>query len=352
MGGFIGIELAIRFPERVERLVLVSAAGLSIEYLRNERALAVLGALGNRLAAYSGWVASRSDALARRPVARRAIFGIVAHRPDRLPGPLVAEQVRGSGKPGFIPALDALTDYPIRDRLGEIACPTLIVWGAEDKLVPARDADEFARLIPNSRKVVWPETGHVAMLERPEAFNALVQAFLAEEPGERVGPQTRRGRRRRAGAGQARGRGRSAAPRRSAHRDGALGGAADELRVLRQHAGAVGVRGRLVGGHPARDLVVVERDVHAPRVDVDGDDVAVAHGRDRAAARRLGRDVAGHEAVGGAGEASVGQQRDVLPQARADDGAGHPEHLAHARSAGRALVADDDHVAGRDLAAR
>ena len=187
MGGFIGIELAIRFPERVERLVLVSAAGLSIEYLRNERALAVLGALGNRLAAYSGWVASRSDALARRPVARRAIFGIVAHRPDRLPGPLVAEQVRGSGKPGFIPALDALTDYPIRDRLGEIACPTLIVWGAEDKLVPARDADEFARLIPNARKVVWPQTGHVAMLERPEGFNALVQAFLAEEPGERVG---------------------------------------------------------------------------------------------------------------------------------------------------------------------
>jgi pimeloyl-ACP methyl ester carboxylesterase len=187
MGGFIGIELAIRFPQRIERLVLVSAAGLSIEYLRNERALAVLGAIENRLAAYSGWLASRSDALARRPGARRMIFGIVAHRPDRLPGPLVAEQVRGSGKPGFLPALDALTDYPIRDRLGEIACPTLIVWGAEDKLVPARDADEFARLIPNSRKVVWSQTGHVAMLERPEAFNALVQAFLAEEPGERVG---------------------------------------------------------------------------------------------------------------------------------------------------------------------
>jgi pimeloyl-ACP methyl ester carboxylesterase len=189
MGGFIGIELAIRFPERVERMVLVSAAGLSIEYLRNERALALLGIAESRLAAYSGWVASRSEALARRPGARRLIFGIVAHRPDRLPGPLVAEQVRGSGKPGFLPALDALTDYPIRDRLSEIACPTLIVWGAEDKLVPARDADEFARLIPNSRKVVWPETGHVAMLERPAAFNALLGAFLAEEPGERVGAQ-------------------------------------------------------------------------------------------------------------------------------------------------------------------
>ena len=96
MGGFIGIEVAIQFPERVERLVLVSAAGLSIEYLRNERAIAVLNAIENRLAAYTGWVASRSDALARRPGARRMIFGIVAHRPDLLPAPLVAEQVRGS----------------------------------------------------------------------------------------------------------------------------------------------------------------------------------------------------------------------------------------------------------------
>src|SRR3954467_68570 len=186
MGGFIGIELAIRFPERVERLVLVSAAGLSIEYLRNERALAVLGAIENRLAAYSGWLASRSDALARRPGARRMIFGIVARRPDRLPGPLVAEQVRGAGTPGFLPALDALTDYPIRERLPEIACPTLIVWGREDRLVPVRDADVFEELIPDARKVVFDDTGHVAMLERPDRFNRLLLHFLAEKPGEEV----------------------------------------------------------------------------------------------------------------------------------------------------------------------
>ncbi len=189
MGGFIGAELAIRYPERVERLVLISAAGLSIEHMRNEHVLAALRTLENRLAAYTGWLGSRSDALTNRPRTRRLIFAIVAHRPELLPGPLVAEQVRGSGKPGFVPALDALTNYPIRDRLGEIACPALIVWGANDRLIPARDADEFERLIPNARKVVWPETGHVAMLERPEAFNRLLAAFLAEEPGERVGPE-------------------------------------------------------------------------------------------------------------------------------------------------------------------
>jgi pimeloyl-ACP methyl ester carboxylesterase len=187
MGGFISAELAIAYPARVERLVLVSAAGLTVEHQRHDRTLTVLRTLDRRLAAYAGWLGTRSDTLARRPRARRMIFGLVAHRPDLLPGPLVAEQIRGSGKPGFVSALDALTSYPIRDRLPEIACPTLIVWGTKDWLVPVRDADEFARLIPNARKVVWPKTGHMAMLERPAAFNRLLAAFLAEEPGERVG---------------------------------------------------------------------------------------------------------------------------------------------------------------------
>ncbi len=43
-----------------------------------------------------------------------------------------------------------------------------------------RDADLFAELIPNSRKVVFGDTGHVAMLERPAAFNALLDEFLGE----------------------------------------------------------------------------------------------------------------------------------------------------------------------------
>ncbi|MEA2255641.1 MAG: hypothetical protein QOG35_1686 [Solirubrobacteraceae bacterium] len=187
MGGFIGAEMAIAAPSRVERLTLVSAAGLSIADLRNESALAVLRKLDRRLAAYAGWLGTRSSAITSRRRARQMVFRLVAHRPELLSGALVSEQVRGSGKPGFVAALDALTDYPIRDRLGEIGCPVLIVWGARDLLVPVRDADVFERLIPNSRKVVWPDTGHMAMLERPAAFNALLEAFLEEEPGERLG---------------------------------------------------------------------------------------------------------------------------------------------------------------------
>lgn len=186
MGGFIGAELAIQFPARVQRLVLVSAAGLTAEYQRSDRVLGVLRFTENLLTAWAGWLGSRSDELTRRPRARRLLMGVVVHRPDRLPAALVSEQIRGSGKPGFVDALDALTDYPIRDRLPRIGCPTLIVWGTEDHLIPVRDADEFARLIPGARKVVWPETGHMPMLERPAAFNALVDAFVAEGASERV----------------------------------------------------------------------------------------------------------------------------------------------------------------------
>ena len=180
MGGFIGAEVAIQFSTRVERLVLVSAAGISIEHQRNEPVLRVLELLDDWLILSGGWAATRSDALSVRPRMRRQIMKLVAHRAEKLPAALIAEQVKGSGKPGFVPALDALTDYPLRDRLADIRCPVLVVWGEKDRLVPVRDAYEFGRLIPHARVVVWPETGHVAMLERPAAFNALVDEFLAE----------------------------------------------------------------------------------------------------------------------------------------------------------------------------
>lgn len=187
MGGFVAAELAIRFPQRAERLVLVSAAGLSVEQLRHDRGMAVLRRAEFLVSAYAGWFASKSDVVARRERLRRGALSIIAAHPERLPAQLVAENLRGSGKPGYVPAVEALTTYPIRERLPEIACPTLIVWGARDLLVPVGDAYEFARLIPDSRVVVYPETGHVAMLERPTAFNALLLAFLAEEPNQEVG---------------------------------------------------------------------------------------------------------------------------------------------------------------------
>jgi pimeloyl-ACP methyl ester carboxylesterase len=183
MGGFIAAELAIAFPQRVERLVLVSAAGISTTGNPGPtRVLPILRRLETVLAASGAWVASKSDTVARRARLREALLNVVVRHPSRLPAALAAEQLHGAGKPGFLQALQAVLDYDIRERLPEIACPTLIVWGERDRLIPVRDADVFAELIPDSRKVIFADTGHMAMLERPTAFNSLLSEFLAEGP--------------------------------------------------------------------------------------------------------------------------------------------------------------------------
>jgi pimeloyl-ACP methyl ester carboxylesterase len=181
MGGFVASELAIAFPQRVERLVLVSPAGLSTYQHRDvQRAEPFLRRAAPMLALYTGWTAGHSDWISRRRGLRNMTLGFVARHPSRLPAALAAEQLRGAGKPGFLQALKANIDYPISERLPEIACPTLIVWGEDDKVIPVADAQLFEELIPNSRKVVYRDTGHVAMLERPAAFNELLRDFMAE----------------------------------------------------------------------------------------------------------------------------------------------------------------------------
>ena len=193
MGGFIGAEVAIRFPTRVEKLVLVSAAGLSIEHLRNERA-----ARGARRAREPPGRLQRlaGDALGRAArgaaAARRHDLRLVAHRPDRLPAPLVAEQVRGSGKPGFVAGARRAHRLPDPRPAGRDRLPDA---GRLGRGGPAR----AGRATPTS-SAADPRTraGRLAR-HRPRrrcssarrAFNALVQAFLAEEPGERVGARGR-----------------------------------------------------------------------------------------------------------------------------------------------------------------
>lgn len=181
MGGFISAEMAIAFPERVERLTLVSPAGLSTYRHRGtELAKPYLRLAAPIIAACTDWAATRPDRFARRAGLRNLTLGLVVRHPSRLPAELAAELVAGAGKPGFMQALDANLGYDLRERLPQIACPTLIVWGDGDRVISVRDAAVYAELIPNSRKIVFQDTGHMAMLERPDAFNAFLADFLNE----------------------------------------------------------------------------------------------------------------------------------------------------------------------------
>jgi len=176
MGGFVGAELALAFPTRVRKLVLISAAGISAENMWREPVLAV----GRLLAVGAARRGVKSLPVASRPRLRRAALQLVIRYPGRLSVPLASELVVGAGTPGFVGGLDAVLGYSFRDRLPDIEVPTLIVWGRNDILIPVEDAYEFERLIgSNARLEVFDDTGHLAMLERPSRFNALLAGFIA-----------------------------------------------------------------------------------------------------------------------------------------------------------------------------
>ena len=186
MGGFIAAELAIQFPARVERLVLVQRRrACRSSSSATSTSCAPCGASSGALTAWARL--ARVAARTRSPGAartRRRCCAIVAAHPELLPAPLTPSSCAAAARPGFVDALDALTDYPIRERLPEIACPTLIVWGEDDRLVPVRDAFEFERLIPNARKVIYRTPGTSRCSSGPRAFNALLEGFLHEGAGE------------------------------------------------------------------------------------------------------------------------------------------------------------------------
>jgi pimeloyl-ACP methyl ester carboxylesterase len=182
MGGYIAAELAIQFPDRVKRLVLVSAAGISSA----ETLQAPILMFGRVATAIATNTAARHRKLAARPLTRHSSLLLVARHPRLLKPDLAYEGFfKGAGKPGFDDALRASLDYDFRDRLPEVKVPTLIVWGEKDSIIPVRDADEFERLIEDSRKVVMKDCGHIPMAERPTAFNDVLVDFLAEEGAAR-----------------------------------------------------------------------------------------------------------------------------------------------------------------------
>ena len=184
MGGFVSSEVAIQFPERVHRLALVAAAGISSANVRRAPVLT----LGRALRATMTYSAVGHRRIASRPRARHVGLAFVARHPTRIPADLAYEGLmKGAGKPGFHDALRACIEYDFRDRLPEIRCPTLIVWGENDAILPAKDSKEFERLIPDTRTLMLEDTGHVPMLERPGTFNGALREFIGAGEDESQG---------------------------------------------------------------------------------------------------------------------------------------------------------------------
>jgi pimeloyl-ACP methyl ester carboxylesterase len=179
MGGFIATEVAITDPERVDELVLVSAAGITFARARREPA-ALIGRVGRAAAPLA--LRFQMSGI-RRPGLRHRAFRGVFHDPNSLRRELLWENVvpAFTSSPGYFDAITTLFGYDIRDRLEEIEVPTLIVWGRHDRVVPIPAALSYKRRIgDNAELEIFDECGHVPQIERPLRFNRRVKRFLDE----------------------------------------------------------------------------------------------------------------------------------------------------------------------------
>jgi len=179
MGGFIATEVAVADPDRIEKLVLVSAAGITWARARQEPA-AMIGRVFRAAAPLA--LRFQTSAGIRRPRARQLAFNGVFHDPSALRRELLWENIMPAlESPGYLDALTNLVGYDIRHRLAEIEDPTLIVWGRNDRVVPVPAALSYQRRIGDKAElVIFDETGHMPQLERPQRFNRLLERFLAE----------------------------------------------------------------------------------------------------------------------------------------------------------------------------
>ena len=171
MGGFIAAQYAATYPDAVQSLWLLDAAGCAAAHDT---------AIVRRYLA-----CGEVPLLVRSPADFDALFPAVMQHVPWLPYSLRHEL-----------AQRAVADFALHTRIfREFACesptlegryaairaPTLIVWGSEDRMLSPAAATAMAALIPRSEVDVMPDTGHLPMIERPRAVAARYLRFLASQ---------------------------------------------------------------------------------------------------------------------------------------------------------------------------
>jgi 3-oxoadipate enol-lactonase len=171
MGGFISLELALRHPDLVEKLVLTStSAGGPTHVQPGPEMLAMLGR--DRRGMEAGDVALQSYTQIMAP-------GYAARHPQEMER--IAENARYRPQPAeaYMRQLQACMAHNASERLSQIHAPTLVVHGELDPLVPVDNGKYLAQHIPGARLILYPDTGHIPIIERADDYNRDVLAFLA-----------------------------------------------------------------------------------------------------------------------------------------------------------------------------
>jgi pimeloyl-ACP methyl ester carboxylesterase len=157
LGGKIAIEYAVRYPDDVDRIVLLCPSGLGDE---------------ERLPVIEG--VRRNDT--------RGLVASIFHDPRRVDERLVAYYQQHFSdrlwRVGLLRTIRGTMDHCVRDRLPLVTQPTLLISGREDRIVDPCQAAEAAELLPNCQHLSIPHCGHAPQMEKPGFINRLVTHFL------------------------------------------------------------------------------------------------------------------------------------------------------------------------------
>lgn len=181
LGGGIAMQFCYLFPERVDRLVLVSSGGLGRQLSPLLRAATIPGAEWVLPVIASPWVRGRLETAGR-------VVGALGWRA----GADVREAWRGftslsdaESRRAFLATTRAVVDpggqtVTAHDHLPmALDIPTLVVWGTNDRMIPAWHATSAQQAIAGSRVELFEGAGHFPHLEEPERFAAVLQDFIA-----------------------------------------------------------------------------------------------------------------------------------------------------------------------------
>jgi pimeloyl-ACP methyl ester carboxylesterase len=167
MGGFIAFEMLRRQPDRIAKLALFDTL-----------ATADKPAQTTRREGYAALV--REGKFADVVEERIPILFNEAHRTDNRLLDIARQMALDTGAEGFLNQQSAIMGrIDSRPSLPAITCPTLVAIGRDDAITSVNDAREIARLIPHAQLEIIEDSGHLTLLEQPEAVNALLLDWLA-----------------------------------------------------------------------------------------------------------------------------------------------------------------------------
>ncbi len=176
MGGAVAWAYAVDHPDRVRRLILVDAAG----WPRTDKGGAmVFRVLGNPV----GRRVMRD--LDIRPLITQGLRAAYVD-PKLVTPALVDRYVELSRAPGHRDIMMGLQAGPRREAtasaLAAIHAPTLVMFGEDDRLIPAADGEKFRQAIPGATLILYPRVGHVPMEQIPDRSRADLETWLAAHP--------------------------------------------------------------------------------------------------------------------------------------------------------------------------